>query len=118
METATASKISKTSQNSTPEKVPVKSLASEEIWRPIHNFRTKQRLSAMDYAVREIVKKQLTGHLSFHMDTLVEKGLTYEELLEIQKELELCPSVLQFYPGKQTWLTRLWQKLTLFLGLF
>lgn len=92
--------------------------ARDKLWHPIDNFRNNQRLSALDYAVREHVKKQLTGHLSFHMETLVKKGLTYEELLEIQRELELCPSVLEYYPGKQSWLARLWQKLSFSLGLF
>jgi hypothetical protein len=94
--------------------------ARAEVWRPIDHiretFRKNQQFSTMDYAVREHVKKQLTGHLSFHMDTLVKKGLTYEELLEIQKELELCPSVLEFYPGKKSWFSRLWSKATLLLS--
>lgn len=89
-----------------------------EVWRPIDTIRKNHRLLAMDYAVREQVKKQLTAHLSLNMDTLVEKGLTYDELIEIQKELELCPSVLEYYPGKQSWWTRLWQKFSFSIGLF
>lgn len=72
----------------------------------------KQFLFELDYAVREQIKRQLQRQLTREMDHFVSKGLTFDQLKEVQKELELCPSVLEFYPGKRNFLFIWWYKAT------
>lgn len=72
----------------------------------------KTFLLELDYAVREQIKGQLHGQLASNMDHFVAKGLTFDQLKEVQKELDLCPSVLEFYPGQRNALVRWWAKFT------
>ncbi len=88
---------------------------------PLNLWTKKQFFFELDYAVREQLKRQLHLQLEQEMDDFVAKGLTYEQLLEVQKELELCPSVLEFYPGRSPLkikIARWWSKLTNTLSQF
>lgn len=85
---------------------------------PFNIWPKKQFLFELDYAVREQIKRQLQGQITSEMDNFVAKGLTFDQLKEIQKELELCPSILEFYPGKRNFIFNWWLKLTRFFKSF
>ncbi|MEC7275837.1 MAG: hypothetical protein VXV96_05920 [Bdellovibrionota bacterium] len=75
---------------------------NSELWQPIENISKPQVFNQLDYAVREQVKGHITRHLHVHMDKFIQHGLTYEQLLKMQEELDLCPSVLKLYPREDS----------------
>lgn len=69
-----------------------------EYWQTFENLKKPLLLQDLDFAVRENVKIKIQLLLQSHMETFIEKGLTYDELENFQKELGLCPTVLESYP--------------------
>lgn len=72
-----------------------------DLWQPIESLGQPKVFHQLDYAVREQVKKHITRHLHNHIDQFIQHGLTYEQLKEMQRELELCPSVLDLFPKEK-----------------
>ena len=97
-----------------------------EIWQPIENLSQPQVFHQLDYAVREQVKRHITRHLHNHMDQFIRHGMTFEQLHQMQKELELCPSILDLFPqDKESPLrrglrmfTHFWRRTKIFLYRF
>lgn len=69
-----------------------------EFWHTLENLKKPLLLSDLDYAVRENVKSQIQEFVTHHMDAFIKKGMTYDDLKEFQRELGLCPSILENFP--------------------
>lgn len=72
-----------------------------EHWHTFQTLKKPLLLQDLDFAVRENVKSKIQFLILSNIETFVEKGLTYDDLKVFQKELDLCPSILELYPQKE-----------------
>ena len=75
-----------------------------EYWHRIEVLKKPLLFQDLDFAVRENVKIKIQILLQKNMSSFVENGLTYHELKDFQQELDLCPSLLNCYPQKHSFI--------------